>query len=153
MAKETKELYNKFAALFEKFEVDSEIRYCLECDDDEPLKLKVAINCDMTATWKALKRGGAAKVRTYPCHACDVKSDDLATPNDVPCNRWCRQYHDDKHNWKCYHKEFLSDENISRKSKILKIKSLQLFLTLTICISNQTLIQMMILVHLLAHHL
>ena len=72
--------------------------------------LRVAVNCDHSATWKGSGKGGAAKVCHYPCHCCPVHSDELARPNIVLCDRWCKQLHSERDNWKCYHKSFLTED-------------------------------------------
>ena len=47
--------------------------------------LKLGFNANMSAVWKLLGVGGAAKVHEYPCHCCTVRSADLTKPNSVHC--------------------------------------------------------------------
>ena len=110
MARETKEIYKEFSHFFEYFENFSwSAKYMDLCP------LEVAMNCDMSAAWKALGVGGAAKRDKQPCHCCAVESEYLATPNAVHCSRWCKQLHQDKPDgWVCYHHDFLSDENLDQ---------------------------------------
>jgi hypothetical protein len=83
--------------------------------------LKVATNGDMKVIQNGLGKGGAFKVRKNPCHICDIKDDDLDTPNKMLCGRWCRKWHQNSleeetsilpGTWsgKCYHKEWCSEE-------------------------------------------
>jgi len=69
--------------------------------------LKLVFNVDMSAMWKLLGIGGAAKVHEYPCHCCRIKSSDLTKPNVVACACWCKD-----NNHPCYHQPFLSNENL-----------------------------------------
>lgn len=65
------------------------------------------MNCDMSASWKGLDKGGAAKIATCFCHCCDCTSDKLVIPNVNLCEIRCNKLHKDKNNWKCQHKDVL----------------------------------------------
>jgi hypothetical protein len=74
----------------------------------------LAVNCDMSAQWKMFGVGGAAKVHTFPCHCCPIKSDDLARPNAVQCNL-CAEIHPDRRpNLNCYHQPMMTQEKMAR---------------------------------------
>jgi len=51
--------------------------------DFQPLKL--GFNADMSAIWKLLGVGSAAKVHKFPCHCCAIRLADLTRPNVVTC--------------------------------------------------------------------
>jgi hypothetical protein len=124
MKKETKAVYDEFTQVFNKFlelsdswdEEKSgprpENKYTGTCGY-KPLKL--ALNMDLSATWKLYGVGGAAKNMIEPCHCCALKSKKLVEPNAVQCNKWCALLHGDKDpsDWSCYHHEFLTDANLS----------------------------------------
>jgi len=61
-----------------------------EIPDIQPVRLTT--EGDMSVGWKGLKRGGAAKVHTNPCHCCAVRSENLARPNAIKCSRWCTPF-------------------------------------------------------------
>lgn len=42
-------------------------------------KIKISNLLDLSATWKLLLKGGAAKVAKIPCHYCSTQSDELAS--------------------------------------------------------------------------
>jgi len=70
--------------------------------------LKLGFNANMSAVWKLLGVGGAAKVHEFPCHCCAIRSADLTRPNVVTCAQWCKD-----NNHPCYHQLFLSNENLA----------------------------------------
>jgi len=102
MAKESKKIIQQMKPIIDKLKEISEHEWL----GFQPLKL--GFNADMSAVWKLLGVGGAAKVHEYPCHCCTVRSADLTKPNAVHCARWCK---DDIH--PCYHQPFLSNENLT----------------------------------------
>ena len=71
--------------------------------------LRVSTETDMSAVWKGLKRGGAAKVHNQPCHCCGIFSVDLAKPNAKPCMKWCNGNACSNGN-ECYHKDIVDDQ-------------------------------------------
>ena len=79
------------------------------------------INCDLSAQWKVLCKGGAAKVHTLPCTGCATKSNNLATPNPTACIRWCHENSADP-DWMCFHKPMASPERV--KSMRAEVKEL-----------------------------
>jgi hypothetical protein len=69
-------------------------------------------NCDLSVQWKCLCKWGAAKVHTLPCTGCATVSDALATPNSMPCNRWCTDHSTLDPEWMCFHREMATPERI-----------------------------------------
>ena len=115
MMPETKAIYSEFEHLFARF---NGFTWSDEVPDLIPIN--APMNCDMSAQWKALGIGGAAKRDKYPCHCCPIESDFLATPNAIPCDRWCKELHSDEPGWHCYHKDFLSEENLEKMAMELE---------------------------------
>ncbi len=74
--------------------------------DYEPIN--APLNSDMSATWKILQVGGAAKRDEQPCHCCPILSEDLSHANVAKCMRFCKDEND-----VCYHQAFLSTDNIA----------------------------------------
>jgi hypothetical protein len=121
MGRETMETFKEFATLF--LFVDN-----LGSVDTIPPELegfmpfKCMTNCDLSAQWKGLCKGGAAKVDTLPCTGCTTESDCLATPNARLCTRWCFPNEDPE--WLCFHKEMASPERIqSIKAEVVELLS------------------------------
>jgi hypothetical protein len=50
------------------------------------------VNCDLSAAWKGLGKGGAAKQHELSCTCCDTVSNDLARPNPHTCGCWCTDH-------------------------------------------------------------
>jgi len=73
---------------------------------NEPIN--APLNADMSATWKILQVGGAAKRDEQPCHCCPILSEDLSHANVKKCLRFCKNESDI-----CYHQTFLSSDNIA----------------------------------------
>ena len=73
-----------------------------------------AMNCDMSAVQKLLKRGGAFKVAKLPCHCCSIANEDIVTPsfNFSACS-FCRNHmangrlDPDDRLWWCLHRPML----------------------------------------------
>jgi len=74
--------------------------------DNQPIN--APLNSDMSATWKILQVGGAAKRDEQPCHCCPILSNDLSHANVQKCSRFCKN-----ENGICYHQTFLSSDNIA----------------------------------------
>jgi hypothetical protein len=74
--------------------------------------LKIAINCDMSATWKLFDVGGAAGVHTTPCHCCPVTSKHLGTPRTERCGLCIELHPNSDDEWKCYHHSSMTSEKI-----------------------------------------
>jgi hypothetical protein len=119
MGKETKETLKEFSPMFDFMEV---------CESPDPatnpmtqhygLKpLTTAANCDLSASWKCLCKGGAAKVSNLPCHCCALYKTKWATPastgSKLDCN-WCHGLHLDNENWKCYHHSMMTDDSLQQ---------------------------------------
>lgn len=116
--RKTKEIYGAFEGMFERLKalstIDSKLLGNLK-------PLEIAMNSDMSATWKGLGQGGAAKVCNMPCHCCPIESDNLAVGTRHRCTRFCQQeLHQDRDNWLCYHHEFLTEANLAQMTEELK---------------------------------
>jgi hypothetical protein len=131
LKKETKDCYKHFAEQFKAFREFSE-KWNVEKDGPRPESeltrrgfkpIRLALNMDLSATWKLFGVGGAAKVDKQPCHCCPIESKDLAIPNAVRCHKWCRDLHDEEgEDWECYHQEFLGEEQLVRmRTEMLEI--------------------------------
>jgi hypothetical protein len=118
MGKETKETIKEFSPMFQFME---------DCESDDPTKnpmtlhwgmlpLTCAANCDLSAGWKCLCKGGAAKVSNHPCHCCALYKSKWALQNSeaklLDCN-WCHELHSGVPNWKCYHHPMMTPESLS----------------------------------------
>jgi hypothetical protein len=75
---------------------------------------------DLSATWKGTGKGGACKVASYFCACCATHSDNVHKANPEHCERWCQIQHSDEPEWSCYHKEFLTEEVVSRNEEELE---------------------------------
>jgi hypothetical protein len=118
MGKETKETIQEFKPMFKFME---------QCESTDPLNnpmtinhamppLTCAANSDLSAGWKCLCKGGAAKVALLPCHGCALHKDNWARPNTedhklLECN-WCRELHSLNPEWKCYHHSMMTPDNL-----------------------------------------
>jgi hypothetical protein len=109
IAKETKESMQLHRPMGE---------YLRDCGDEatNPLTgfmpLDIAVNSDLSGTWKLLETGGPMKVSRLPCINCAILSDDCHKPHSTRCSRWCQQLHIDKVGWKCYHHEMNTPERV-----------------------------------------
>jgi hypothetical protein len=119
MGKETKETIKEFGPMFQFME---------DCESDDPRKnpmtlhwgmspLTCAANCDLSAGWKCLCKGGAAKVANLPCHCCPLYKLKWALQNSdakkLECNM-CHEIHSGVPNWKCYHHSMTTPESLSK---------------------------------------
>ncbi len=111
MGRETKQTFTEFASLFQ-FLDDLSTAATIPVAMQGFLPFSVMTNCDLSAQWKGLCKGGAAKVHTLPCIRCATVSDALATPNAMPCNRWCTDHSTLDPEWMCFHKEMATPERI-----------------------------------------
>ena len=85
--------------------------------DLKPIML--CANCDMSATWKGLCTGEAAKQRKIPCHCCPLDGNLWHVHNANLCDKWCRQLYSDVEGWNCFHHEMLTESSIvSMKDEI-----------------------------------
>jgi hypothetical protein len=75
---------------------------------------------DLSATWKATGKGGACKVCTNFCSCCALTSDNVQDANPCLCERFCLPNHGEKPDWKCFHKEFLSEDVTSQQETALE---------------------------------
>jgi hypothetical protein len=119
MGRETKETFAEFATLFSFLDnlgaVDT---IPPELEGFKPFRCMT--NCDLSAQWKGLCKGGAAKVHTLPCTGCATESNCLATPNARLCTRWCSLV--DNPEWLCFHKDMATPERVSSiKSEVAEL--------------------------------
>jgi len=84
MCPESESIYGEFRDMFDYFDTTN---------------LLVSTETDLSATWKGLGRGGAAKVNKCPCHCCSILSDNLVCPNDTLCQKW----YSNNNTCSCYH--------------------------------------------------
>jgi hypothetical protein len=111
MGRETRETFTEFGALF-KFLDDLSNTTTMPREMEGFKAFSCMTNCDLSAQWKGLCKGGAAKVHTLPCTGCATESNNLATPNDVECIRWCYEHSDDP-DWMCFHKPMATPERVA----------------------------------------
>lgn len=112
MGRETKQTFKEFASLFQFLDdLSSAATIPVAMEGYHPFS--VMTNCDLSAQWKGLCKGGAAKVHTLPCTGCATESEALATPNSRPCNRWCMDHSASDPHWMCFHKDMASPERIN----------------------------------------
>ena len=104
VGRETKETFVEFATLFTFFDNLSDIE-TMPAELTDFMPFQCMTNCDLSAQWKGLCKGGAAKVHTLPCTGCATKSDGLAMPNAHLCVRWSYEHSLVDPEWMCYHKE------------------------------------------------
>jgi hypothetical protein len=55
--------------------------------------LDVAINSDMSGTWKLFDKGKAMKINHLPCINCAILSEKCHEPNATVCDCWCKALH------------------------------------------------------------
>jgi hypothetical protein len=110
MGRETKETFTEFGPLF-KFvdDISDETTMPNEMDGFKPFRSMT--NCDLSAQWKGLCKGGAAKVHMLPCTGCATESNSLSTPDSTKCNRWCHEKSEDP-DWMCFHKPMGTTERV-----------------------------------------
>ncbi len=111
--KETKESFEESFIKFFKFMENighpgtlPEELSCFKCFD-------TMVCCDLSAGWKGLGKGGAAKQYARSCTCCGILSDLLSTPNATPCSRWCQDRLASDPNWQCYHKPIATPEQLA----------------------------------------
>jgi hypothetical protein len=116
MGKEIKVTIKEFAPMFKFME---------DCESNDPIKnpmtaiygmmpLTCAANCDLSAGWNCLCKGGAAKLANLSCHCCILYETKWALPNSpVNCNM-CQEIHSGVPDWKCYHHSMMTPEGLSK---------------------------------------
>jgi hypothetical protein len=110
MGRETNDTFQEYATLFKFFDdLSEEASIPEEMNGFRPFCCMT--NCDLSAQWKGLCKGGAAKVHTLPCTGCATVSDDLAKPNACACTTWCHEHALDPE-WMCFHKPMATPERI-----------------------------------------
>jgi hypothetical protein len=111
MGRETKETFTEFGPLFQFIDNLSGAE-TLPTEMAGFMPFTCMTNCDLSAQWKGLCKGGAAKVHTLPCTGCATESDSLAKPNARLCTRWCNERTQDLE-WMCYHKPMATPEHVN----------------------------------------
>jgi hypothetical protein len=110
MSKETNDSVQLFKPMFQFFE-DCTKAETNRLQDLKPLT--VSVNCDMSAQWKGLcKGGGKTKHRELPCHCCPRESHLWHVPNESHCGSWCQELYAEVPGWKCYHQDMMSENNV-----------------------------------------
>ena len=100
LMKDTKEDYKYFTDFFQFYiNVGKEGLRCCK-NSCATKKLKAVSPQDMKIHWSCLMKGGAVKKFTYPCHCCNVMSNELVKFKilDNRCDRY-----KSKNKEKCYH--------------------------------------------------
>ena len=128
MGKETKESFCEFRSLFQFLD---------DLSDEQTIpnllhgfkSFNCMTNCDLSAQWKGLCKGGAAKVHTLPCTCCATESNQLAEPNLWACTRWCHE-HSLNPDWMCFHKPTATPELV--ESMCAEVQELVLMLKCTL---------------------
>ena len=73
-------------------EVEPMFKFMEDCESEDPIRnpmtkmyglmpMSCGANSDLSAGWKCLCKGGAAKVSNLPCHCCALHKDKRARPN------------------------------------------------------------------------
>jgi hypothetical protein len=132
LGKETKQMYKEFKPLFDILKgsengEDPENNLVCGLLPEEFKPLKIGVNCDYSAVWKGLDRGGAVKRFKLPCTCCAIKDAELIEPKAVKCERWCNNrvetYGD---SWKCYHQDFLTERR--KRTMQVELEQTRVFL-------------------------
>ena len=111
MGRETKETFTEFGPLFRFLDNLTEAD-TLPTEMTGYMPFSCMTNCDLSAQWKGLCKGGATKVHTLPCTGCATESDNLATPNSRLCMRWCYEQSAVDTEWICFHKPMATPEHV-----------------------------------------
>jgi hypothetical protein len=114
-AKETKESFKTFQPFFEQTMALGE-----DDVDVNPLRARgykpfnLAVDCDMSAAFKGVCKGGNLKNSRFGCHMCAIEKEKLADANPAGlCETFCEELHADDPNWKCYHYPILTKERVA----------------------------------------
>jgi hypothetical protein len=81
-AKDTKQLY--------RLEFGDFFAFLKEYELEKGGEVKFVFPQDMSSIWKNTRRGGMAKVKSFPCYCCTVTSDTLASPQ--PKEAWTEYF-------------------------------------------------------------
>ena len=101
-AKDTKDLYHvEFADFF---------AFLKQCETEKEFRIKFIFPQDMSSIWKTTGKGGAAKVKTFPCYCCAVTTATLLTLQ--PKEKCFRGDHSKQP--QCYHHKMLTREVMDR---------------------------------------
>jgi hypothetical protein len=123
MGRETKETFTEFATLFSFLDNLAAVE-TIPTELAGYMSFKRMTNCDFSAQWKGLCKGGAAKVHTLPCTGCATESDCLAMPNSDLCVRWCHEHSLVDPEWQCFHKAMATPERVtSIKAEVSELLS------------------------------
>ena len=110
MGRETTETFTEFGSMFNFFDNLSDAT-TMPTEMEGFFPFACMTNCDLSAQWKGLCKGGAAKVHTLPCTGCATESDYVATANANICLRWCSEHLEDP-TWMCFHKPMATPERV-----------------------------------------
>ena len=105
IGRETNETFTEFRTLF-SFLDD------LSCEATMPIELEASkpfscmTNCNLSAQWKGLRKGGAAEVHTLPCTECAIE------PNAIPRAR-CFHSLSINPDCMCFHKAMATPERVA----------------------------------------
>lgn len=109
-SRETKEVLEEFRTVISDVRKLTETEHAqseLQC-----MPIESAMDSDLSATWKLCGKGGATKVKLFPCHMCSIEDTELVRPNALPCLTWCKERHPP--GFKCYHKDFLDTATVAK---------------------------------------
>ena len=108
--KDTKEGYNYFKSFFQFFAAVVQNGLAEDQYGKSIQSLKLSSPQDLKSHWASLLRGGAAKVNQYPCHCCDITSNELAHAEILleSCNK-CKETNKER----CYHWNIVDSEYLN----------------------------------------
>ena len=113
MGREMKETFTEFGTLFKFLDDISEVETLSATEMAGFMPFSTMTNCDLSAQWKGLCKGGATKVHTLPCTGCASTSESSAKPNATLCTSWCNEHSASAGpDWMCYHKPMATPEHV-----------------------------------------
>jgi len=115
MGRETDAMYDDFKPMFDFMQSTNESGIF----GWEPFV--VSTECDLSAQWKGLKKGGAAKVKEYFCQCCGRRSEEIHHPNPSLCDRWCFGRSNPDGTLRCYHESIVTDEVLASMTEDLSL--------------------------------
>ena len=106
MGRETKETFAQFASLFTFIDKLADME-TLPPELRGFLAFLIMTNCDLSAQWKGMCKGGATKVHTLPCTGCATESDALVAQDGVLAGHSTADP-----DWMCFHKPMATPERV-----------------------------------------
>ena len=75
----------------------------------------------MAAIQKMLGIGGSCEIKTFFCHCCSLKLEDVVTPNtdDNICSP-CSKKQQQTSTWNCFHHDMCSESVVQKYQKVLE---------------------------------